>query len=253
MLRAKFSCCLQCLLPLAVGLVLILSSCQSVMAIGARGGCPDPPDFVYPSSAIPLPEVIIERSPNFGERAAGTAVDSIVMHTTQTSLENTLRLFGGAASTSAHFVVAENGDIYQMVDTNLRAFHATYYNSRSVGIEMVGDYMNADMWNDDNLGALVDLMSWIVSAYPDIPLTHPEGFDAYDFPGDRLPLPGIVAHGQVQPWNRGDPGEFFPWDDVLGDVAARLATVPEPSSALLLMLGAVVALRRDRTKLRNLP
>ncbi|MGI9428109.1 MAG: N-acetylmuramoyl-L-alanine amidase [Bythopirellula sp.] len=208
--------------------------------------CPGPPEFSSPPSAIAKPELTSVRSPNFDDRGnPPSTVDSIVMHTTQTSLENTLRLFGGAASTSAHFVIAENGDIYQMVDTEDRAYHATYYNSRSIGIEMVGTYMNPSMWNDENLGALVELMSWIVSAYPDIPVTHPSG-DAYDFGNDRFDVAGIVAHGQVQPWNRGDPGRFFPWDDVLGDVAARLAAVPEPSSVLLLSLGCIGFLVRRK-------
>ncbi|MAT68093.1 MAG: hypothetical protein CMJ58_01065 [Planctomycetaceae bacterium] len=201
-----------------------------------------------PAGMISKPPMTYIASPNFNGRN-GTPVDTVVMHTTEETLADTLDIFlSPARQVSAHFVVAPNGDIYQMVDTSERAWHATYYNSRSIGIEMVGYASQASTWNDDNLGALVNLLAWIIDQHPGIPLVHPGG-DAYDTRGQRYTSTGLVAHGQVQPWNRSDPGPFLPWDDVIAAVDERLAAVPEPATALLAAAGLIGALRLRATTL----
>ena len=58
---------------------------------------------------------------------------------------------------------------------------------------------------------------------------HPTG-DAYDYTDSLYKKTGLVAHGQVQPWNRTDPGVYFPWSDVINAVSQRLASVPEPTT-----------------------
>ncbi len=243
-LRAFFRLCERCTWRLLAAIALALVCGESTLGSDLRGGrCS--PTYTPGPTPIPKPATIVDPSPNFGVRSnAVPAVDSVVMHTTEVSLAGTLDIFRSTASqVSAHFVIAPNGDIYEMVDVDKRAWHATYYNSRSIGIEMVGFAGQSSTWNEDNLGSLVDLLAWIVTAYPAIPLEHPSG-DAYDFSNDRYNLPGLVAHGQVQPWNRSDPGQFFPWNQVIGEVSERIANVPEPSAALLAILGFVSAVRR---------
>jgi hypothetical protein len=111
---------------------------------------------------------------------------------------------------------------------------------------MVGYAGQASTWNDNNLAALTDLLAWLVTAY-DVSLVHPTG-DAYDFPNDDYNSPGLVAHGQVQPWNRTDPGPHFPWNQVLTDTQAKIDAVPEPTSALLSLLAvASIGLQRRRS------
>jgi N-acetyl-anhydromuramyl-L-alanine amidase AmpD len=197
-------------------------------------------------NVLPSPDVEWIASPNYNSRS-GTAVDSIVIHTTEVSYAGTIDIFTRTSSqVSAHFVIAPDGHIVQMVDTANRAWHATYYNSRSVGIEMVGYAGQASTWNDNNLAALTDLLAWLVTAY-DVSLVHPTG-DAYDFPNDDYNSPGLVAHGQVQPWNRTDPGPHFPWNQVLTDTQAKIDAVPEPTSALLSLLAAAsIGLQRRRS------
>ncbi len=208
----------------------------TVMPAAAQRGGGNDPFFTSPPGAIPKPAINALVSPNFGDRAFGSVIDSVVMHTTEVSLDGTLAIFQDTDSqVSAHFVIAPNGDLYQMVDTRDRAWHATYYNSRSIGIEMVGYAHQPSTWNENNLATLVELLAWITTAYPDIPLERQDG-DAYDFPGDQFNLPGIVAHGQIQPWNRTDPGPYFPWDDVLTGVESRLRVIPEPAGALSVFL-----------------
>lgn len=203
-----------------------------------------------PASAtkVPSPDVEWIRSPNNGSRSSAIPVDSIVIHTTETTFDRTLEIFLRPSSqVSAHFVIAPNGHIVQMVDTASRAWHATYYNSRSVGIEMVGYADSSSTWNDDNLAALMDLLAWLATAY-DVPLVHPTG-NAYDFSNDQLNYAGLVAHGQVQPWNRTDPGPYFPWDLVLAGTQTRIDAVPEPSTLAFVSLTAVLSAlgRRKRS------
>lgn len=219
---------------------------------GRRETCPS---YDPQPTTIAKPDVIWIPSPSFNSRNLLNEIDSVVIHTTEVSLAGTLDIFRNRENAvSAHFVIAANGDIYQMVDTKERAWHATYYNDRSIGIEMVGYASQRSTWNANNLSALTDLMSWLMQAYPHIPLTRPTG-NAYDYPNDSFNAPGIVAHGQVQPWNRTDPGPYFPWNTVLSDVADRLAAaaVPEPSTAVLPVFAALatasrLSVRRSRPR-----
>ena len=209
---------------LVICLLLVGPLAADAQGNSRAGPCPN---YEPGPTTIPKPDVIYDPSPNFHDRSVVLFVDSIVMHTTEGSLEDVLELFRddfSSTQVSAHYVIAPNGDIYEMVSPSDHAKHATYYNNRSIGIEMVGRAASPSTWNDDNLDALVDLLAWLHQAYPNIPPVHPDG-DAYDFPGDRYNEPGLVAHSQVQPWNKSDPGVYFPWNDVLGRVSARLERI----------------------------
>jgi N-acetyl-anhydromuramyl-L-alanine amidase AmpD len=219
----------------AVAVTLLLCGVASGEVIRSTG-------LALGKTDVPAPDVEWIASPNHGSRGS-TIVDSIVIHTTEVSYQGTIDIFLNPANeVSAHFVIAPNGHILQMVDTSRRAWHATYFNSRSVGIEMVGYAHRSNTWNSQNLGALMDLLAWLTTAY-DVPLVHPGG-DAYDYPNDIYNTPGLVAHGQVQPWNRTDPGPYFPWNDVLAGTQARIDAVPEPASAVVLCLAGVLLVRR---------
>jgi N-acetyl-anhydromuramyl-L-alanine amidase AmpD len=165
-------------------------------------------------------------SPNFNSRN-GTAIDAIVIHTTEISYDATIKEFQDpAAQLSAHYVVNSDGGITQMVDTANRAWHATYYNSRSIGIENVGFAGQASTWNSKNVPALEKLVAYLAYTYK-VPVVHPTD-NAYDYPNDTLNEPGIVAHGQVQPWNRTDPGPYFPWTQFIADVKKIIADATAP-------------------------
>lgn len=234
---------------LSIGIVLLVivavTSSSAQAGVGVRGECP--PTYLPEATPVPKPPTIIDLSPNFGDRSnvVGSVIDSVVLHTTEVSLEGTLDIFRSRASVvSSHFVIASNGDIYEMVDTTRRAWHATYYNDRSIGIEMVGFANQPSTWNEENLDALTDLLAWLVTAYPTIPLEHPSG-DAYDF-GNNYDQPGLVAHSQVQPWNKSDPGIYFPWNDVIEDTRAKIAAIPEPGSFVLIVASVTLGLARRR-------
>lgn len=238
-------CCLCLISILSLPLGGMISHCAA-QSCGQRAPCAD---HEPRSTTIPKPQTTWLASPNFQTRDSINFIDSIVIHTTEVSLAGTLDIFlDRDNAVSAHFVIAPNGDIYQMVDTRNSAWHATYYNARSIGIEMVGYAHQRSTWNENNLESLEHLLAWLMQAYPHVPLTRPAG-NAYDYPNDRLNAPGWVAHGQLQPWNRSDPGPYFPWDDMFQRVGDRLAaaTVPEPNLLLLwLVAGSVIPTRLVR-------
>jgi N-acetyl-anhydromuramyl-L-alanine amidase AmpD len=216
----------------------------TVVLVLASALCTAAPIYTPQPTLMPKPDTTWIASPNFNSRNGVAEIDSIVIHTTEETLASTIDIFlNPVREVSAHFVVAPNGDIYQMVDTQKRAWHATYYNHRSIGIEVVGYANQASTWNANNVNALTDLLAWLMQAYPKIPLTHPTG-NAYNYPNDSFNATGLVAHGQVQPWNRSDPGPYFPWNQVLTDVATKLAAVPEPASIALILIAGILGISR---------
>jgi N-acetylmuramoyl-L-alanine amidase len=141
-------------------------------------------------------------SPNRDTRA--TPPDMILLHYTGMSSSQAAlkRLCDVDARVSSHYVVMENGDIYQLVRESERAWHAgisswegeTDINSRSIGIEIANP--------GHDLG------------YPDFPNVQTEAVIALcrDILTRCRISPGrVLAHSDVAPARKPDPGEKFPW------------------------------------------
>jgi N-acetylmuramoyl-L-alanine amidase len=143
-------------------------------------------------------------SPNTGERRDGRRPDMIVLHYTgmadaQAALE-LLRARG--SDVSAHYFVFEDGRIIQMVQESRRAWHAgqsswageTDLNSCSIGIEI------ANPGHDHG--------------YPDFPTRQIAAVTALCRSiqtRNTIPAVRVVAHSDVAPARKQDPGEKFPW------------------------------------------
>ena len=143
-------------------------------------------------------------SPNHGERAPGKPVDIIILHYTgMASDERALRwLCDPESGVSSHYFVFENGRVCQLVDESRRAWHAgqsywdgeTDINSRSVGIEVhnPGHEFGYRPFPDVQIEATIALCREIIGRHP----TPPER---------------VLAHSDVAPLRKDDPGELFPW------------------------------------------
>lgn len=141
-------------------------------------------------------------SPNHGERRA--AIDMLLLHYTgMESAEAAIeRLRTAEAEVSAHYVVLEDGTIIQMVPEIRRAWHAgisswegiTDINSRSIGIEIAnpGHAFGYPDFPEKQVIAAAALCRDILSRHP--------------IRADR-----VLAHSDVAPRRKGDPGEKFPW------------------------------------------
>ncbi len=141
-------------------------------------------------------------SPNFDARKAPP--DGIVLHYTgmPTGPEAVDRLRDPEAKVSAHYVVEEDGRIFRLVPEERRAWHAgrgswkgdTDLNSSSVGIEIVnpGHEFGYRPFPDAQVEAVVTLVTDIRSRW-----TIEDG--------------KIIAHSDLAPDRKDDPGELFPW------------------------------------------
>ncbi|MFK7839793.1 MAG: N-acetylmuramoyl-L-alanine amidase, partial [Bdellovibrionales bacterium] len=87
------------------------------------------------------------KSPNINERKDGKKPSFLILHYTgmKTAKDALDHLCDEKSKVSAHYLIEENGKIHQLVDDNMRAWHAgvsywqgeTDINSSSIGIEIV--------------------------------------------------------------------------------------------------------------------
>ena len=128
----------------------------------------------------------------------------LVLHYTgmRTAKEALDRLCDPAAKVSAHYTVDENGTVYAHVPETRRAWHAgvahwagaTDINARSIGIELVnpGHEFGYREFAADQIAALTTLCHSILMRHP-------------------IPSWRVLAHSDVAPARKDDPGELFPW------------------------------------------
>ena len=143
-------------------------------------------------------------SPNHDERPANEPIDTLILHYTgmQTAQEAIDRLCDMEARVSSHYVVDEDGTVLRLVPEDRRAWHAgvSYWrghrvlNGRSIGIEIVNP---GHEWGYRDFPALqtaavCDLCLAILSRH-------------------RIPARNVVAHSDVAPDRKEDPGEKFDW------------------------------------------
>ena len=146
--------------------------------------------------------VIPHPSPSHGPRK--TAIDMIVLH--YTGMRNTARtlsrLCNPAAEVSAHYLIDGNGDIYALVPEERRAWHAGVaswkgvqdINSCSIGIEIA------------NPGH-----EWGYRPFPEAQMQALEILVADILARNTIPANRILAHSDVAPMRKMDPGELFDW------------------------------------------
>jgi N-acetylmuramoyl-L-alanine amidase len=138
-------------------------------------------------------------SPNFGDRR-GRRVELVVLHhTAMPSCAEALdRLCDPAAEVSAHYLIDADGTLLSLVDEGARAWHAGAgmwrgegdVNSRSIGIELAnpGDRP----YPEPQMAALERLLADVL---------HRHG----------LPPEAVIAHSDMAPERKGDPGVRFDW------------------------------------------
>jgi N-acetylmuramoyl-L-alanine amidase len=142
------------------------------------------------------------RSPNHNERPAGTPIDTLVLHYTgMQSAEAALdRLCCEDARVSSHYLIEEDGALWQLVPDERRAWHAgpsfwrghTDINSRSIGIEIVNP---GHEWGYRPFPATQ--MDSVIALCRDLLARHP------------IEARNVVAHSDIAPDRKQDPGELF--------------------------------------------
>lgn len=149
--------------------------------------------------------IVEHPSPNFDDRK-GTKITLLIQHYTAmaTAQDALQRLCDPAAKVSSHYLVAEDGTIYHLVDDDKRAWHAgvsywedvTDLNSSSIGIEIANPgnvpYPKAQM------DAVAALSRSLMRRYNIVP-RH------------------VLGHSDIAPARKEDPGQLFDWQGLAND------------------------------------
>ncbi|MFD2206331.1 N-acetylmuramoyl-L-alanine amidase [Kiloniella antarctica] len=144
------------------------------------------------------------QSPNYGIRPKEKKIDTLLLHYTgmKSGQEALDRLCDDQSQVSAHYLVEEDGCVFQMVDEENRAWHAglaswqgeSDINSCSIGIEIVnpGHEWGYRNFSEPQMRALIELCKEILNRHP-------------------IPPQRVLAHSDVAPERKEDPGELFDW------------------------------------------
>lgn len=184
-------------------------------------------DFAFPAEGFGSAErsgVVWRSSPNSSARPSGSAgtPSMIIIHTCEGSYSGCWSWLSNSASgVSAHYVVNSDGsEVTQLVAESRKAWHigssydcglnggvdcwrnGSNNNNFTIGIEHAG-YGSQASWDSRLINRSANLVCEIATAR--------------GIPKDRY---HIVGHGQLQPYNRTDPGPNWPWSTYLSQANA---------------------------------
>jgi N-acetylmuramoyl-L-alanine amidase len=155
-------------------------------------------------------------SPNFGPRRDGLRPELVVIHyTAMPSADEALaRLCTAEHAVSAHYLIGRDGRLWQLVDEEMRAWHAGAgdwagrgdVNSRSIGIEL--DNSGLFPFSNPQMTRLELLLSNILARW-------------------SIPPAGVIGHQDFAPDRKADPGRRFDWRRL---AHGGLAVWPEPDA-----------------------
>lgn len=145
----------------------------------------------------------IYKSPNFDDRKT-PLVDMLVLH--YTDMVSTVaaidHLCSVESKVSAHYVVAEDGEVYQLVEEDKRAWHAgesfwrghSSVNGRSIGVEIAnpGHSNGYVPFPEIQMQSVIELCHGILSRHD-------------------IPPHNVVGHSDIAFLRKTDPGELFDW------------------------------------------
>jgi N-acetylmuramoyl-L-alanine amidase len=149
-------------------------------------------------------EIVERSSPNFGARRGGLLPSLVVLHyTAMPTAEAALdRLSDPASEVSSHYLIAEDGRTWRLVPEEARAWHAGAgswrgtddLNSRSIGIELanLGPAGGLPPFPEPQMAALEALLDEVRARW-------------------SIPPAGVIAHSDLAPGRKADPGPKFDW------------------------------------------
>lgn len=148
--------------------------------------------------------IIKKSSPNFNQRPPEKIIDTIILHYTgmQSAEAAIAKMCEAESNVSAHYCIDELGNIFQLVDDEMRAWHAgksfwagvENLNNNSIGIEIVnkGHEFGYSKFPDVQMQAVINLLDKLFKAHP-------------------IKKHFVLAHSDIAPDRKEDPGEFFNW------------------------------------------
>ena len=146
------------------------------------------------------------KSPNYNLRN-NSKIKLVIIHYTalQNSNEAISFLTKKENKVSSHYLISQDGEVYYLVNEKFRAWHAgqafwqdyTDINSISIGIEL--DYSPHGMNNKYSFKMISSLKKLIIKIQKKY----------------KISKKNVLAHSDVAPYRKKDPGKYFPWKSLL--------------------------------------
>ena len=141
------------------------------------------------------------------QKRSNKSIKSIIIHYTgmQSERESLKRLSSSKSNVSCHFLINKRGKVYRMVEDNKIAWHAgkswwgnyKNLNKSSIGIELVnkGHQFGYTNFKKLQLSSLIKICKILIKKY-------------------KIKKKNIIAHSDIAPLRKMDPGEKFPWKEL---------------------------------------
>ena len=145
------------------------------------------------------------KSPNYNLRNNSKIQLIIIHYTALTNTSDTISyLCNKEKKVSSHYLISQNGTVYNLVKDKFRAWHAGqgYWqetidiNSVSIGIEL--DYNPRGKNNKYSLKMIYSLKKLILKLQKKY----------------KINKNNILAHSDIAPFRKKDPGKHFPWQSL---------------------------------------
>ena len=145
------------------------------------------------------------KSPNYNSRN-NSKIQLIIIHYTalKNSFDAVSYLCQKEKKVSSHYLISQNGTVYNLVKDKFRAWHAgqafwqeiTDINSISIGIEL--DYNPNGKNNKFTVKMIYSLKKLILKLQKNY----------------KIDKNSILAHSDIAPFRKSDPGQYFPWQSL---------------------------------------
>lgn len=201
-----------------IGLLFLMVACSSTEEVKSSGSR----EKIYRTSTNQTTIRNIGKfqvdSSTYISRGKEERIKFIILH--YTALDNVGSIRELTGGVSAHFLVLDEDDnkIYSLVPLEQRAWHAgvsafrgrTNINDTSVGIEIVNDGIAKEYRSDPNPYHPYD---YYVD-YKPIQIEKVAQIIKYVAEKYNIPARNIVAHSDIAPSRKKDPGAKFPWKEL---------------------------------------
>ena len=147
-------------------------------------------------------KIIRQPLPYFDERPDGAKIRALVLHCSAHTTEEMIEVLR-ERKLSSHYIIDEAGKVVQLVSEKKRAWHAGQsrwrgmymLNQYSVGIELCSPTLRQAAYSPVQIATLIKLGRQIIRHY-------------------QIPAVNVVAHSDIAPTRKPDPGKTFPWYDL---------------------------------------